>query len=50
MSKKSFKKKQDHVKLDARLVSATDEEWEAANQRLCKTIFKDKKHLKYEEF
>jgi len=50
MSKKANKKKQDHVKIDARLVSATDEEWEATNQKLCDHIFKGRSHITFKEF
>lgn len=47
MSRKTNKKKQEHVKLDARLVSATDEEWAATNQKLCEHIFKDRTHITF---
>lgn len=47
MSRKTNKKKQEQVKLDARLVSATDEEWAATNKKLCEHIFKDKTHITF---
>lgn len=50
MNKKSSKKSSSQCPIDARLVSATDEEWEATNNQLCANIFKDKESISFKEF
>ena len=49
-SKKAFKKKQSTAKLDARMVSATDEEWEKTNSELCEIIYGGERLLSYKDF
>jgi len=50
MNKKSSKKSNSQCPIDARLVTATDEEWESTNKHLCANIFKDKETISFKEF
>ena len=49
-SKKAYKKNVEKTALDARLIAASDEDWERTNQKLCDNLFRGRKYLTFDEF